>query len=151
VGYTHSTGAINSGGSRPTLIGTNLLINLEICQAQRNRGFISQLAKALEKGLYSRSEDPGLYTLYYNVMSKLASDTHSKMEALQIELWRQASPIHKMNQLAQLNAAARLLAQTGLRAQYPQASESELRFKLASLLLGDELANKVYGEPEDAE
>lgn len=78
-------------------------------------------------------------------MSTLSSDTHPKMEALQIKLWRQASPTRKMNQLAQLNAAARLLALTGLRSQYPQASETELRFKLASLLLGDELAHKVYG------
>jgi hypothetical protein len=50
-----------------------------------------------------------------------------------------------MNMLAQLNASARLLAMTGLRSQNPQASESELRFKLAGLLLGDELARKVYG------
>lgn len=83
-------------------------------------------------------------------MSILSSDTHPKMEALQIELWRQASPTQKMNQLAQLNAAARLLALKGLRSQYPQANEAELRFKLASLLLGDELAHKVYGEPEHA-
>jgi len=79
-------------------------------------------------------------------MSILSSDTHPKMEALQIQLWRQASPTRKMNMLAQLNASARLLALTGLRAQYPQASEAELRFKLAGLLFGDELARKVYGE-----
>ena len=79
-------------------------------------------------------------------MSILSSDTHPKMEALQIQLWRQASPTRKMNMLAQLNASARLLALTGLPAQYPQASEAELRFKLAVLLFGDELARKVYGE-----
>ena len=79
-------------------------------------------------------------------MSILSSDTHPKMEALQIQLWRQASPTRKMNMLAQLNASARLLALTGLRAQYPQASEDELRFKLAVLLFGDDLARKVYGE-----
>ena len=79
-------------------------------------------------------------------MSALSSDTHPKMEALQIEAWRQASPTRKMNMLAQLNASARRLALTGLRTQYPQASEAELRFKLAGLLLGDELARKVYGE-----
>jgi hypothetical protein len=84
-------------------------------------------------------------------MSILFSDTHPKMEALQIQLWRQASPTLKMNQLAQLNAAARLLALNGLRSQYPEASEAELRFKLACLLLGDELAHKVYGDPSHAE
>ena len=79
-------------------------------------------------------------------MGILSSDTNPKMEAFQIQLWRQASPTRKMNMLAQLNAAARLLALTGLRAQYPQASEAELRLKLAGLLFGDALARKVYGE-----
>jgi hypothetical protein len=79
-------------------------------------------------------------------MTSLYSDTHPKMEALQIQLWRQASPTHKMNMLAQLNSSARLLALTGLRSQYPRASEAELRRKLADLLLGEDLARKVYGE-----
>jgi hypothetical protein len=83
-------------------------------------------------------------------MTALYSDTHPKMEALQIQLWRQASPTRKMNMLAQLNASARLLAMTGLRSQFPQASDEELRFKLAALLLGEELARKVCEEIDDA-
>jgi predicted component of type VI protein secretion system len=79
-------------------------------------------------------------------MSVLSSDTHPKMEALQIQLWRQASPTRKMQMVAQLNASVRMLALTGLRSRYPQASEAELRRRLAGLLLGDELARKVYGE-----
>lgn len=35
---------------------------------------------------------------------------------------------------------------TGLRSQYPQATEQELRRKLADLLLEEELARKVCGE-----
>jgi len=84
-------------------------------------------------------------------MTALFPDTHPKMEALQIQLLRQASPTRKMNMLAQLNASARLLALTGLRSQYPDASETELRRKLADLLLGEELARKVFGEPGHAE
>lgn len=79
-------------------------------------------------------------------MSTLFSDTHPKMEALQIQLWRQASPTRKMQMVAQLNESARMLALTGLRSQYPQASEVELRRRLASLILGEEIASKVYGE-----
>ncbi|HRC82418.1 MAG TPA: hypothetical protein PKW00_01550 [Rectinema sp.] len=56
-----------------------------------------------------------------------------------------------MNMLAQLNASARMLAMTGLRSQYPQASEAELHQKLADILLGEELARKVYGESTYAE
>lgn len=80
----------------------------------------------------------------------MLTDTHPKMEALQIQLWRQASPTKKMHMLAQLNMSARLLALTGLHLQYPQASEAELRFRLAVLLLGEELARKVYGEMNHA-
>ncbi|BCX04112.1 MAG: hypothetical protein KatS3mg053_2050 [Candidatus Roseilinea sp.] len=47
-------------------------------------------------------------------MSALFSDTHPEAEALQIALWRQAGPAHKMNMLAQLNASARTLALVGL-------------------------------------
>ena len=78
-------------------------------------------------------------------MIQLYPDTHPKMEALQIQLLRQASPTRKMNMVAQLNKSARLLALTGLHSQYPQASESELRLRLAGLLLGKETAQKVYG------
>lgn len=73
------------------------------------------------------------------------------MEALQVQFWRQASPTRKMHVLAQLNASARTLALTGLRASYPQADEAELRRRLAGLLLGEELARKVYGELKHAE
>ncbi len=83
-------------------------------------------------------------------MARLYSDTHPKMEALQIQLWRQASPTRKLNMLAQLNSSAGMLALAGLRAQHPQASTAELRRKLADLLLGEELARKVYGETSHA-
>lgn len=84
-------------------------------------------------------------------MSSLYSDTHPKVEALQIQLWRQASPTRKMHMLAQLNASARMLALAGLRSRFPDATEAELRRKLAALLLGEELARKVYGEINRAE
>ena len=84
-------------------------------------------------------------------MSTLYSDTHPKIEQMQIKMWRQASPTRKMHMLAQLNASARILALTGLRSRYPNATETELRRRLADLLLGEELARKVYGEINRAE
>jgi len=79
-------------------------------------------------------------------MTSLFSDTDPKMEALQIRLWREASPTRKMEMVAELNAAARLLALSGLRGRHPRAVEAELRRRLADLLLGEELARKVYGD-----
>jgi hypothetical protein len=84
-------------------------------------------------------------------MSSLYSDTHPKIEQMQIELWRHASPTRKMHMLAQLNAAVRILALAGLRSRYPNATDTELRRRLADLVLGEELARKVYGEMNRAE
>ena len=83
-------------------------------------------------------------------MSAWYSDTHPKMEALQIQLLRQATSTQKLKMLAELNASARMLAIIGLRTQFPHASESEIQRRLASLLLGEELAYKVYGDLVDA-
>ena len=83
-------------------------------------------------------------------MTALFSDTHPKMEALQIQLLREVPAWRKMEMLAQLNAAARTLALSGLRHRHPNASEDELRRRLANLLLGEELAQKVYGDVEHA-
>jgi len=82
-------------------------------------------------------------------MSSFYSDTLPKMEALQIQLLRQVTPSRKLEMLAGLNASARMLALIGLRSRYPQADENELKRRLACLLLGEELAHKVYGVPTD--
>jgi hypothetical protein len=83
-------------------------------------------------------------------MTALYSDTDPKVEALQLQLLRTAPSWRKLEMLAQLNASARLLALSGLRQRYPNAGEAGLRRRLAGLLLGEELACKVYGELNDA-
>ena len=82
-------------------------------------------------------------------MSALYSDTDSKMEALQIRLLRDVQAWRKLEMLAQLNSSAHLLALSGLRQRHPKAGASELRRRLAGLLLGEDLARKVYGELKD--
>ncbi|HSM71366.1 MAG TPA: hypothetical protein VK851_07465 [Anaerolineales bacterium] len=84
-------------------------------------------------------------------MTALYSDTHPKMEALQIQLCREASPTRKMEMVAQLNATIQTLALAGLRSRFPKAGETELRRRLADLILGEELARKVYGEINHAQ
>ena len=49
----------------------------------------------------------------------------------------------KWERMGQLNRQARGLAAAGLRRQYPDASESELRRRLTDLLLGPELAARA--------
>ena len=78
-------------------------------------------------------------------MKPYYSDTDPKIEALQIRLLRQAPSWRKMEMLVNLNGSARELALAGLRRRYPLASETELRRRLADILLGETLAAKVYG------
>ena len=78
-------------------------------------------------------------------MSNRANDTHPRMEEVQLELLRQAAGWRKLELVDDLNRAVRELNLAGLRARYPQDNEEKLRRRLADLLLGAELAEKVYG------
>jgi len=51
-----------------------------------------------------------------------------------------------MQMLAQLIQSTRLLAIAELRSQYPQPSETEFRRRLTGLLIGEDIACKVYEE-----
>ena len=83
--------------------------------------------------------------LGYFDMSVLFPDTSSEAEEILIKLFRQTSPLRKLEMLEQMNQTARTLAMSGLRQRHPKATPYELRRRLADLLLGSEIAAKVYG------
>jgi hypothetical protein len=72
-------------------------------------------------------------------------DTSPEAEEILFAYWREAPAWKKWEKMEQLNRAARMLAVSGLRRRHPDASEAELRRRLADLLLGPELALRVYG------
>lgn len=72
-------------------------------------------------------------------------DTSPEAEAILLAYWREAPVWEKWQRMAELNRSLRLLALAGLRRQYPEASEAELRRRLADLILGPELAAAAYG------
>jgi hypothetical protein len=78
-------------------------------------------------------------------MSALFPDTHPDAEAVLIRLLREAPPWRKLEMVDQLNQSVKLFALAGLRERYPDESESQLHRRLAALLLGEDLALKVYG------
>ncbi len=78
-------------------------------------------------------------------MTAIFSDTSPEAETVLIRLLRQAPSWRKLEMVDQLNQSVRLLALAGLRQRYPGEDEALLQRRLASLLLGDELARKVYG------
>lgn len=71
------------------------------------------------------------------------------MEVLQVQMIRATPSWRKMEMLTGLQTAARNLALEGLRQRFPTAGEEELRRRLADLLLGQELACKLFGEVRD--
>ena len=84
-------------------------------------------------------------------MSVLFPDTTPEAERVLIDLLRQAPPWRKLEMVGQLNQAVRTLALSGLRQRHPQATQEELRRRLADLLLGPALAAQVYGPLESGE
>jgi hypothetical protein len=84
-------------------------------------------------------------------MTALFPDTHPKAEAVLIRLLREAPSWRKLEMVDQLNQSVKLLALAGLRQRHPNDNNEQLHRRLADLLLGDEVALKVYGPlPEEA-
>ncbi len=91
------------------------------------------------------------YYTYPMQPDRFPNDTSSEAEAILHELLKQAPAWRKFKMVGDLNAAVRLLAVEGIRARQPKATEEEVKRHLADLLLGKELAAKVYGEWEPAD
>ena len=81
-------------------------------------------------------------------MSTLSEDTRPDAERVQIELLRQAPGWRKLHMVGEMNPTVRTLALSGLRQRFPSATPGELRRRLADLLLGEELAARVYGKAD---
>lgn len=78
------------------------------------------------------------------MMSSLFSDTHPKMEALQIELIRHMPSWKKISMVDSLNETVKTLAVSGIKQRHPEATPEQIRRMLAEIVLGLELARKVY-------
>jgi hypothetical protein len=66
------------------------------------------------------------------------------MEALQIELIRRMPAWKKFAIIDGLNETVKTLAISGIKARHPDATPQEILRMLAELMLGAELARKVY-------
>ena len=78
-------------------------------------------------------------------MGENISDTNPEIAELQRDLLRQVGPARKLAMLGEMNKTVKVLALSGLRSRYPNDSPAVLRRRLADLILGPELAAKVYG------
>ena len=79
------------------------------------------------------------------IVTILFSDTTPEAEAVLINLLRQAPPWRKLKMVGELNETVHTFSMNGLKQRYPNAADAELRRRLADILLGADLAFKVYG------
>ena len=77
-------------------------------------------------------------------MTALYSDTHPKMEALQIEIIRRMLAWKKIAIVDDLNETVKTLAIRGIKQRHPNATPEQARRILAEMMLGEELGRKVY-------
>jgi hypothetical protein len=77
-------------------------------------------------------------------MTSLYSDTHPKMEALQIQVIRRMPTWKKISIVNDLNETVKAMAISGIKQRHPHASAEQVRQMLAELMLGADLARKVY-------
>jgi len=84
-------------------------------------------------------------------MTALFPDTNPKAEAVLIGLLRQAPPWRKLEMVGQMNEAVKTMMRSGLKERFPQDTPETLQRRLADLLLGAELAQKVYGPLSEAQ
>ena len=83
-------------------------------------------------------------------MTTLSPDTHPEIERLQIKRLRQMPPWRKMMLMAGMSQTVQTLALAGLRQRHPDDTPAQRRRRLADLLLGPDLAARVYGPlPEE--
>lgn len=78
------------------------------------------------------------------MMSALYSDTNPKAEKLQIELIQRMPAWRKFALVDDLNETVRTFAISGIKQRNPEAPPEKIRRILAELMLGPELASKVY-------
>jgi hypothetical protein len=78
-------------------------------------------------------------------MSTLSADTAPDIEAFQIQRLRQMPAWRKLELVGEMNRTVRALALAGLRQRHPDDTPAQQQRRLADMLLGQELASRVYG------
>ncbi len=77
----------------------------------------------------------------------IPADTSKEAYRVQMDIYRQMPLERKLRQVLDMCKTGRMLVKAGLRLRHPEASEEEIHRLWARQHLGDELSEKVYGNP----
>ncbi len=78
-----------------------------------------------------------------------STETSPEAKAKMLALYREMSPTRKLELVDDAIKTSRQLLFAGLKHRYPDESVASLRWRLAKLVLGDELAETAYGSRPD--
>ncbi len=78
-------------------------------------------------------------------------DTAPEIERRRLAMARRTPAWRKFQMAIEMSQVARALTLAGLRHRYPQADESEIRFRFAELLFGPEIAQDLCAPPDGQE
>jgi hypothetical protein len=73
------------------------------------------------------------------------ADTSEHADEVQFEILRRMTVQQRAEVFTQMTLAVQELAMAGLRRQYPNATDDELRLRLAARRLGNDVVRKVWG------
>ena len=76
----------------------------------------------------------------------MLNDTLPEADTVLTQLFHEAPDWKKIKMVNEMTKTVYLLAETGVRDRYPDAGEAEVRRRLADVVLGEDLAEKVYGK-----
>jgi hypothetical protein len=80
-----------------------------------------------------------------------ALDLDAKTERVVVQAWRAMSAAEKVRQVRQLTTTSRMFSLAGIRRRHPDASERELRLRLASFWLDRETLVRYFDWDPDVE
>jgi hypothetical protein len=72
-------------------------------------------------------------------------DTSPDIERMRIEHLRRLPAWRKLALVGEMNRTVQAMALAGLRQRHPEDTQEQRRRRLATLLLGSELATRAYG------
>lgn len=82
--------------------------------------------------------------------ARIFTDAPPEIEERVVEIYRRMPAWRKLGLVDDANRTARQLAMIGLRSRHPGEPLPKLRRRLLGLVLGEELATRVYGPLDDA-
>ena len=84
-------------------------------------------------------------------MKPLMDDTPPEIEEIWLEMLRKRTPAERFRRVGELSAALQQMAEAETRRRHPDASEREIKLRVASRRIPADLMRKAFGWDPDIE